>query len=203
MADIARGTFLPIATGERIFTKWGFREILEKRAASILQPDLCHAGGITEVPPDRGHGRGLLRRPSRRTIRWDRFRWPRASIWRPRFPISCARSKSAWAKAISRRRLRSRTATFDLPTGPGLGIELDETALADKIDHDWREPRSLRSRRRLGNGLVAVTAQGRLHFLPAVKSQSQSPAEAGQGFQPDGPFSCFSPTVTHLRSRAD
>ena len=30
MADIARGTHLPIATGERIFTKWGFREILEK-----------------------------------------------------------------------------------------------------------------------------------------------------------------------------
>src|SRR6185295_17650773 len=49
MADIARGTFLPIATGERIFTKWGFREILEKRAAIILQPDLCHAGGIMEA----------------------------------------------------------------------------------------------------------------------------------------------------------
>ncbi|MHC4178196.1 MAG: galactonate dehydratase, partial [Planctomycetota bacterium] len=49
MAEVARGTHLPIATGERIFTKWGFREILEKRAASILQPDLCHAGGITEV----------------------------------------------------------------------------------------------------------------------------------------------------------
>ena len=32
-----------------MFTKWGFREILQKNAASILQPDLCHAGGITEV----------------------------------------------------------------------------------------------------------------------------------------------------------
>ena len=49
MAEIARGTHLPIATGERVFTKWGFREVLEKRAATILQPDLCHAGGITEV----------------------------------------------------------------------------------------------------------------------------------------------------------
>ena len=49
MADIARGTFLPIATGERVFTKWGFREVLEKKAAVILQPDMCHAGGITEV----------------------------------------------------------------------------------------------------------------------------------------------------------
>src|SRR5260370_10297284 len=49
MAEIARGTFLPIATGERVFTKWGFREVLEKKAATVLQPDLCHAGGITEV----------------------------------------------------------------------------------------------------------------------------------------------------------
>src|SRR5262249_56359846 len=48
MAEIARGTHLPIATGERVFTKWGFREVLEKQAATILQPDLCHAGGITE-----------------------------------------------------------------------------------------------------------------------------------------------------------
>jgi galactonate dehydratase len=46
MAEIARATHLPIATGERIFTKWGFREILEKGAASILQPDMCHAGGL-------------------------------------------------------------------------------------------------------------------------------------------------------------
>ena len=49
LADLARGTHLPIATGERIFTKWGFREILEQRAASILQPDISHAGGIFEV----------------------------------------------------------------------------------------------------------------------------------------------------------
>src|SRR5215217_7972251 len=49
MVEIARGTHIPIATGERIFTKWGFREILEKGAATILQPDLCHAGGILEA----------------------------------------------------------------------------------------------------------------------------------------------------------
>ena len=61
MAEIARGTHLPIATGERLFTKWAFREVLEKQAATILQPDLCHAGGIFEGPPDRRHGGGVLR----------------------------------------------------------------------------------------------------------------------------------------------
>jgi galactonate dehydratase len=49
MAEMAKKTHIPIATGERIFTKWGFREILEKRAATILQPDICYAGGITEL----------------------------------------------------------------------------------------------------------------------------------------------------------
>lgn len=49
MAELARKTHIPIATGERVFTKWGFREVLEKRAATILQPDVCYAGGITEL----------------------------------------------------------------------------------------------------------------------------------------------------------
>ena len=49
MAQVARATSIPIATGERLFTRWGFREILETGAASLLQPDTCHAGGISEV----------------------------------------------------------------------------------------------------------------------------------------------------------
>ena len=49
MAELAAKTHIPLATGERIFTKWGFKEILEKRAATILQPDVCYAGGITEL----------------------------------------------------------------------------------------------------------------------------------------------------------
>ena len=49
MAELAKKTHIPIATGERIFTKWGFKEILEQRAATILHPDVCYAGGITEM----------------------------------------------------------------------------------------------------------------------------------------------------------
>jgi galactonate dehydratase len=39
----------PIATGERLLTRWGFREVLEKQAASLIQPDASHVGGITEL----------------------------------------------------------------------------------------------------------------------------------------------------------
>ncbi len=39
----------PIATGERLLTRWGFREVFEKHAAAYIQPDVSHVGGITEL----------------------------------------------------------------------------------------------------------------------------------------------------------
>ncbi len=39
----------PIATGERLLSRWEFRQVLEKQAAAYLQPDCSHAGGISEV----------------------------------------------------------------------------------------------------------------------------------------------------------
>jgi galactonate dehydratase len=39
----------PIATGERLLSRWEFRPICEKQAAAYLQPDASHAGGITEL----------------------------------------------------------------------------------------------------------------------------------------------------------
>jgi galactonate dehydratase len=49
LARVAAQSKTPIATGERLFTKWGFREVLEKGAATILQPDPCICGGIFET----------------------------------------------------------------------------------------------------------------------------------------------------------
>ncbi len=50
MRDIKASTSLPVATGERLFTRWGFREAIEARIADVYQPDVCHAGGISELP---------------------------------------------------------------------------------------------------------------------------------------------------------
>jgi galactonate dehydratase len=49
LAQVARATSIPIATGERLFTKWSFREVLELGAAALLQPDLSHCGGVLEA----------------------------------------------------------------------------------------------------------------------------------------------------------
>lgn len=49
LAAIAQASPVPIATGERLYTRWGFREVVEKQAAAVLQPDLGHAGGVLET----------------------------------------------------------------------------------------------------------------------------------------------------------
>ncbi|QDZ02003.1 mandelate racemase/muconate lactonizing enzyme family protein [Nitratireductor mangrovi] len=49
MAQVARATSIPVATGERLTTKAEFARIIEHRAATILQPDLGRSGGILET----------------------------------------------------------------------------------------------------------------------------------------------------------
>lgn len=142
LVDIARGTHLPIATGERIFTKWGFREILEKGAASIIQPDLCHAGGITEGRIIAGMA--------------EAYYVPIAPH-NPMGPISLAVGLHLAASipnflvqeqvSLGEGYLKNpfklqKDGTVMVPTGPGLGIELDDAAMADKIGHDWKNPES-------------------------------------------------------------
>lgn len=48
LRDIARITNIPIATGERMYSKWDFKKLLHDGYVDIIQPDLSHAGGITE-----------------------------------------------------------------------------------------------------------------------------------------------------------
>lgn len=49
LPELAKHTTIPIATGERLFTRTDFKPIFEDSAVDLIQPDLSHAGGITEV----------------------------------------------------------------------------------------------------------------------------------------------------------
>ncbi len=141
MADIARSTHLPIATGERIFTKWGFREILEKQAASILQPDLCHAGGITETRLIAGMAEayyaGIAPHNPLGPISLAAGLQLAASI-----PNFLCQEQVSLGDGYITEPFRVVDGYVDLPKGPGLGIELDEDAMADKIGHEWTNPES-------------------------------------------------------------
>lgn len=49
MADLARSTTIPLCTGERMHSRYDFKEVFEKRAASVINPDTAHVGGISEM----------------------------------------------------------------------------------------------------------------------------------------------------------
>jgi galactonate dehydratase len=143
MAEIAKKTHIPLATGERIFTKWGFREILEKRAAMILQPDVCYAGGITELKIIAGMA--------------EAYYSPLAPH-NPQGPCSLAASLQIAASIpnflIQERGDNEYTDLLAKPmppvtnghrpilTDPGLGITIDE----DKLMAQVGEPRPYRAR---------------------------------------------------------
>ena len=55
MAQVARATSIPVATGERLTTRFEFGRVIENRAASILQPDLGRSGGIFETKKIAAH----------------------------------------------------------------------------------------------------------------------------------------------------
>jgi galactonate dehydratase len=137
MADIARGTHLPIATGERVFTKWGFREVLEKGAATILQPDLCHAGGISEVRLIAGMAESY---------------YAAIAPHNPLGPISLAagiqlaasipnflcQEQVSLGEGYLKKPFVVNDGYIDVPLGPGLGIEIDEDQLKENLNHNWQ-----------------------------------------------------------------
>lgn len=49
LPEIAAHTTIPIATGERMYSRWDFKPVFENGAIDVIQPDLSHAGGISEV----------------------------------------------------------------------------------------------------------------------------------------------------------
>jgi len=139
--EVRRGQPVPVAGGECEFTRWGFREIFTTRAMDIVQPDTCAAGGLSEcrkiadmaaafgvryVPHVWGTGVALAaslqllavlpHSPLRRT--------PLAPI------LEFDRSEHPFRQAVLTRPIEHERGIVRIPDGPGLGIDIDRTALA-------------------------------------------------------------------------
>lgn len=141
MVTVARSTTIPIATGERLFTKWGFREVLEKQAAVVLQPDLSHAGGILECKKIAAMGECY---------------YAAVAPHCPLGPVALAaclqldacipnflvQEHVTLGEGILKQPFRMVDGHIPLPTAPGLGIEVDEEYLrANLYDGSWDLPR--------------------------------------------------------------
>ncbi|MBD8490856.1 galactonate dehydratase [Echinicola sp. CAU 1574] len=142
---------IPIATGERMFSRWDFKEILHQGVVDIIQPDLSHAGGISEV-----------RRIAAMAEAYDVTLAPHC----PLGPVSLAAALQVdfvsanaiiqesslgihYNKGFDLLDYVSNPEVFALEDGcirlfnkPGLGVEINEEKLKEgqKIGHAWSNP---------------------------------------------------------------
>ena len=131
-------TLLPLAGDIEIVGEAG-NGLEAVRQAAILQPDLCHAGGIHEVRLIAGMAEayyaGIAPHNPLGPISLAACIQLDASI-----PNFVAQEHTTLGEGYLKHPFVFRDGFVELPTGPGLGIELDEDALEDQIDHDWRNP---------------------------------------------------------------
>ncbi len=131
---IAQATLVPIATGERVFTKYGFRPILAAGGVAMLQPDLGACGGLTEarkiaamadaygvgIGPHNAYGPIL----TMAALHLD------MSI--PNFVVQEHQEQTSMGQGIFVEPLRSEGGRVAPPDGPGLGVEIDENAVRSR-----------------------------------------------------------------------
>ncbi len=133
LALIRREIGVPMMIGEATYTKTGFRPLLEKRSADILNPDVACVGGILELKEIAAMAEPFLVAMSPHNYNSTLVALAstvHASATMPNFTITeyflpfvdfCDR--------ISPNQLKPRNGYIELPTAPGLGVDVDEEAL--------------------------------------------------------------------------
>jgi D-galactarolactone cycloisomerase len=130
---------IPVAGGECEFTRWGFVDVLTSRSIDILQPDTCAAGGLSEckkiadmatafgvryVPHVWGSAIGLA--AALQLLAVLPHTPPRQT---PREPwLEFDRSEHPFRQAVVTKPIEHVNGVVAIPTGPGLGIEVDRKA---------------------------------------------------------------------------
>ncbi|MBM3372630.1 MAG: mandelate racemase/muconate lactonizing enzyme family protein [Betaproteobacteria bacterium] len=133
LALIRREIGVPMVIGEATYTKTGFRPLLEKRSADILNPDVACVGGILELKEIAAMAEPFLVAVSPHNYNSTLVALAstvHASATMPNFIITeyflpfvdfCDR--------ISPNQLKPKNGYIELPTAPGLGVDVDEAAL--------------------------------------------------------------------------
>lgn len=141
-AAVKAALTIPIAGGECEFTRMGFRDVLTRRAMDIIQPDICAAGGLSECKKisDMALAFGIRTNPHV----WGSGIGIAASLqWMAMVPthtpVSLAptqpllefdRTEHPIRQAILQTPIVHDKGVVQIPTGPGLGIEINRDALA-------------------------------------------------------------------------
>jgi galactonate dehydratase len=149
---ICSSTTVPIATGERLYSRWDFRDLLGSGIA-VAQPDLSHAGGISEVRriAAMAEAYGVALAPHcplgpiafAASLQID-FASPNALIQETSLGIhyNTGGGSDLLDYLVDKSVFDFADSHISAPTAPGLGIEIDETAVrrAAEVGQRWRNP---------------------------------------------------------------
>ncbi|MFO1138256.1 MAG: galactonate dehydratase [Paracoccus sp. (in: a-proteobacteria)] len=151
MADLARETSIPLCIGERLHSRYDFRQVFEKRAAGIINPDTAHVGGISEMVRI-GHMAEAYDVPIAphcplgpialaACLQVDAICY-NAVIQEQSLGIHYNKGGDLNDYLAPASRFKVEDGFLPIPQGPGLGIEVDEAVVAERaIDgHKWRAP---------------------------------------------------------------
>ncbi|MFD6177057.1 MULTISPECIES: galactonate dehydratase [unclassified Isoptericola] len=151
IADVLRASTTPIALGERLFSRWDFRDVITSGVVDVIQPDLSHAGGITEV-----------RKIAAMAEAYDIAVAPHCPLG-PIALAACLQLDAVAYNAVIQEQslgihyntgndlldyvvdpsvFAYADGTVEIPRGPGLGIEVDEDYVRERaaVGHRWRNP---------------------------------------------------------------
>ncbi len=133
LAQIRREIGVPVVIGEATYTKTGFRPLLEKRSADILNPDVACVGGILELKEIAAMAESFLVAMSPHNYNSTLVALAstvHASATMPNFIITEYFLPFVdFCDTISPNQLKPKNGYIELPTAPGLGIDVDEEAL--------------------------------------------------------------------------
>jgi len=124
---------IPVATGERLFTKWGYKDLLEKQAAVIIQPDPSHDGGILETKKIAAMAEtyyvGVAPHNPNGAVSTAVCLQIDANI--PNFLIQemNVADYDSWVIRLLHKPFAIVDGYIEVPSGPGLGIEVNEEEL--------------------------------------------------------------------------
>ena len=146
--EVKDNTTIPIVTGEAHYTRNGFREIFDKRAVDIINPDICNTGGILEITQI-----AAMAQPHYIAISPHGYNSTsiglaagvHASANMPNFLIyEYFVNVEEVCRSFTSGYLEPHNSYIELPTAPGLGIEIDEEKLAQ---HPYKPfpPRAIRT----------------------------------------------------------
>lgn len=149
--EIAACCNIPIATGERLFTKYDFKRLLKSGGVDIIQPDLSHAGGITEVKKiaSMAEAYDVALAPHcplgpialSACLQVDATSY-NAVIQEQSIGIHYNKGKSVLDYIKNKEDFEFKDGFIDMPVKAGLGVDINKELVIEenKIPHNWKNP---------------------------------------------------------------